>query len=279
MSLAYLNGSYLPAGEAKVSAWDRGLSYGDGVFTTIGVSGGDPRFLAWHLERLGRDAAAIHIEPPELESLAEACRGLIPRLELESGVLKIIVTRGPGGRGPSVLNTGDPTVLVTASEAPAARPPLRAITIPDSRGPLAAHKTLNYLPNVLGLREAEAAGCDEALFAEDGTLLEGTVSNVVGFHAGGLLTPALDGKTLPGVARRAVLEAGLVREGTLPETLDGPLYCVNSVRGIEAVSELDGRKLYRDPEIQGALEEAFEDQAQKQNQPRAETGSNGGPAG
>ena len=265
MSLVYLGGSYLSADEARISVADRGLTYGDGVFTTIKVSGGDPHFLAWHLDRLREDASKIYIGPPSVGMLADACRGLISHLGLENGVLKVIVTRGAGGRGPSTRNADEPTVLVTASELPAPRPPLHAITVSNTRGPLAAHKTLNYLPNVLALREAEVAGCDEALFLRDGHLLEGTVSNLVGVSGGALLTPSLDGKTLPGIARRALLQAGIAREGALPEDLEGPLYCVNSVRGVEAVADLDGRPLVQEEAIQTSLEEALGDQARQAN--------------
>lgn len=260
MSLVYLNGEYLRPEEAKLSVRDRGLAYGDGVFTTIRVSDGSPMLLSWHLERLGRDAAEIYIDPPEAGDLASVCRGLISRLELGDGVLKIIVTRGAGGRGPSIRSADEPTVIATASGSPAMRPPLKVLTVPDTRGPLAAHKTLNYLPNVLALRKAESAGCDEALFSGERGLLEGTVSNLVGLSGGELLTPPLDGKTLPGVARRALLESGVVREGALPTGSDGPLYCVNSVRGVEAVAKIDGRQLAQDEDMRDALEGALEEQ-------------------
>lgn len=261
MSLVYLNGVYFPSADARIPVTDRGLAYGDGVFTTIGVSGGSPRFLGWHLERLLRDAAALQIPAPAPEELAAACRGLISRLGLEEGVVKITVTRGAGGRGPSTRNAGSPTVIVAASGPPERRPPLRAITVPDTRGPLAAHKTLNYLPNVLALRQAEEAGCDEALFVRDGRLVEATVSNLVGLAGGDLLTPPLDGGILPGVARRALLEAGAIDEGDLPPDLSGPLYCVNGVRGVEALADLDGQPLARDPKVQRYLQEVLEDQA------------------
>ena len=260
MSLVYLNGFYLPADEACVPIADRGLAYGDGVFTTIKVSGGAPHFLAWHLDRLRGDASGIYISPPGAGMLTDACLGLISRLGLESGVLKITITRGAGGRGPSTRNADRPMVLVTASEPPAPRPPLRATSVPDTRGPLAAHKTLNYLPNILALREAEAVGCDEALFFGESGLLEGTVSNLIGVCGEEIRTPPLDGKMLPGTARRALLRAGIVREGLLPAHLEGPLYCINSVRGIEAVAVLDGRPLVRKKEIQTSLQEAMEDQ-------------------
>ena len=171
----------------------------------------------------------------------------------------MIVTRGAGGRGPTPKDVGEPTVIVTASDPPRPRPPLRAITAPDPRGPLAAHKTLNYLPNVLALQQAEAAGCDEAVFVRDGWLLEATISNLVGVVDGVLLTPPLDGTILGGIARRALLESGAVREGWLPAVLAGPLYCVNNVRGVEEVAELDGRQMDRDPELHELLENALEE--------------------
>lgn len=263
MSLVYLNGSYVPADEALVPVTDRGLAYGDGVFTTIRVSGGSLCFLGWHLERLLRDAAVLYMAPPPIEEIQEACRGLVSRLEMEEGVVKITVTRGVGGRGPSPKNAGWPTVIVAASRTPEPRPALRAITVLDARGPLAAHKTLNYLPNVLALQQAEAAGCDEALFERDGTLVEATVSNLVGVVEDTPLTPPLNGAVLAGVARRALLEAGAVREGELTSDLAGPLFCINNVRGVEEVAELDGRLVDRDPELREQLKETLEDQARR----------------
>ena len=155
-------------------------------------------------------------------------------------------------------------MIVTMSGLPEPRPPLRAITVPEVRGPLAAHKTLNYLPNVLGLAyQAEAAGCDEAVFEREGLLVETTVSNLMGVVEGELRTPPLDGTVLAGVARRALLEAGAVWEGELPSDLAGPLYCVNNVRGIEEVAELDGRRMGRNPELYELLTATLEDQARR----------------
>ncbi|MGF1470989.1 MAG: aminotransferase class IV [Rubrobacteraceae bacterium] len=258
MNLVYLNGAYLPTEKACLSVADRGLAYGDGLFTTIRISGGNPRFLDWHLERLLRDAAALYIAAPPVEELEKACWGLISRLYLEEGVVKITVTRGAGGRGPSPRNTGDPTLLVTASGLPEPRPPLRAITVPDGRGPLAAHKTLNYLPNILALSQAEVAGCDEALFVRDGRLVEATISNLVGVVDGEPRTPPQDGTVLGGVARRALLQAGAIQEGELPSGRVEPLYCVNNVRGVEAVAELDGRTIGPDPGLHQRLDLTLE---------------------
>ena len=253
MNLVYLNGSYLPPEEACLPISDRGLAYGDGVFTTMKVSGGAPQFLGKHLERLTRDASAIHLAAPVGEVEA-ACFGLVSRLGLEDGVLKVVLTRGSGPRGLSTRNVEGPSVVVSASGLPGPRPALRAISVPDDRGPLAAHKTLNYLPNILALRRAEEAGCEEAVFTRGGLLLEAMTSNLVGEVEGILLTPPLGGKVLGGVAREVLLEEGAVREGDLPADVSGPLYCLNSVRGIEPVVELDGRPLRLDAKIRSLLD-------------------------
>ena len=87
MNLVYLNGSYLPQEEACLPVADRSLAYGDGVFTTMKVSGGVPQFLRKHLERLTRDAAAIRLAAPVGEVEA-ACFGVVSRLGLKDGVIK-----------------------------------------------------------------------------------------------------------------------------------------------------------------------------------------------
>lgn len=253
MSLVYLNGSYLLPEEAYLPVSDRGLAYEDGVFTTMKVSRGAPLFLKKHLERLTRDASAIHLAAPVGEVEA-ACLGLVSRLGIEDGVLKVVLTRGSGPRGLSTRNVEGPSVVVSASELPGPRPALRAISVPDDRGPLAAHKTLNYLPNIIALRRAEEAGCEEAVFARDGLLLEATTSNLVGEIGESLLSPSLGGRVLGGIAREVLLEEGAVREGDLPAHVSGPLYCLNSVRGIEPVVELDGRPLHSDAKIQSLLD-------------------------
>jgi branched-subunit amino acid aminotransferase/4-amino-4-deoxychorismate lyase len=85
-------------------------------------------------------------------------------------------------------------------------------------------------------------------------LLEATTSNLVGEVGGSLLSPPLGGRVLGGVVREVLLEEGVVREGDLPADVSGPLYCLNSVRGIEPVVELDGWALRSDTEIQSLLD-------------------------
>jgi len=253
LSLVYLNGSYLPSEEACLPVSDRGLAYGDGVFTTMKVSRGAPLFFGKHLERLVRDAAAIHLAAP-IGEVEVACFGLVSRLGLEDGALKVVLTRGSGPRGLSTRNVEGLSVVVSASGLLGPRPALRAISVPDDRGPLVAHQTLNSLPNIIALRRAEEAGCEEAVFARHGLLLEATTSSLVGEVGGRLLTPPLGGRVLGGVVREVLLEEGVVREGDLPADVSGPLYCLNSVRGIEPVVKFDGRALRSDAKIQSLLD-------------------------
>lgn len=255
LDLVWLNGEYLPASEARVSVFDRGLSYGDGAFTTLRVGASEPLLLHKHLARLERDLTALYIPPPEPGDLESACYGLIHRLELREAVLKITVTRGPGGRGPLPPEEPSPTVLVSASPLPPPRASLKAVTLPDERGSLVRHKSLNYLPSVLALREARQRGCDEAIFARHGLLTEASSSNIVGVAGGELVTPAAG--VLPGVAREALLESGEAGEGDVPAGTRGLLYCVNSVRGVEPVAELDGLELALDGGMEARLSGAL----------------------
>lgn len=257
MEVAYINGEYLPLQEARVSILDRGFNYGDGVFTTVQVAAGGPVLLAWHLERLQRDAAALFIPLPPLEELEAACSGVISRSGMREGVVKIVVSRGPGARGLSTMAPAEPTIVITVAELPAPRSPIKAVTVPDERGSLAAHKILNCLPNILALHRAETLGCQEALFVRGGLLMEATISNLIGVVDGEPLTPPLNGGVLGGIARRALLNAGAVREGELPEDIPGPLYCVNAVRGLEAVAVLDGRVLTLDHRVEHRLKAAL----------------------
>lgn len=263
LGLVWLDGGYVTASEARVSVFDRGLAYGDGAFTTLRVGGGEPLLIRRHLERLGGDLCALGIPPPAADTLEAACRGLIRRLGLSEAVLKITVTRGVGGRGPAPPESQEeqePTAFISASPLPPPRPTIRATAVRDERGPLVGrYKSLNYLANVLALREARERGFDEALLTRDETLVEAAISNLIS-GTGNIpkTSPAAVG-ALPGIARGVLLDSGEIEEGEIPTATPGPLYCVNSVRGVEPVAELDGRSLVLDPDLEGWLDTTLRD--------------------
>lgn len=223
--LVYLNGEFMPAAEARVSVWDGGFLYGDGVYTTLRLYRGRPLDLAAHLDRLRRHAAALALPLPLAEAEAAA---IIERLAIGNGLrardgrLRITVSRGGDPQDPLPLRDLErlkPTVLMTLAPVPAefadwAREGIAVCLLPpgSARGNLPHLKTLNGLPALLAQRQAAALGCREAiLLSDDGHLLEGAVSNLFVVRGGTLATPAGDDGLLPGRTRERILQlaAGL----------------------------------------------------------------------
>lgn len=260
--LVYLNGDYLPAGQARVSAWDGGFLYGDGVYTTLRLYGGRPLDLPAHLERLRRHAAALELPvPPTDAEFAAVIAHLAAAngLEAADGRLRITVSRGGDPDDPLPLRDLDrlcPTVLLTLAPVPPAfaawaRDGIAACLLEpgSARGNLPHLKTLNGLPALLAQRQAAARGCQEAiLVSEDGRLLEGSVSNLFLARDGCLSTPAgaeglLAGRTRERVlALAAQLGVACERRSLLPADLLGAdeAFTASSVREILPVVAVDG---------------------------------------
>lgn len=275
--LVYLDGEFLPAQEARISVFDGGFLYGDGVYTTLRLYGGRAVDLQAHWERLGRHARALDL--PVTLSLARlqdvaAHLAAANGLARADGRLRVTVSRGgapppppfsvptlpvpiePGPTG-SVPAVPDPTVLVTLVPIP---PEIAAwqdqgigVTV---LGPAYARahfpevKSLNGLPSVLAQRRASRLGCPEALLTgQDGRLLEGSVSNVFLVGGDGISTPAPAGDFLPGLTRQHILEiagaAGIpIREGDLDlADLNAAreVFVASSVREVLPVVRIDGR--------------------------------------
>jgi branched-subunit amino acid aminotransferase/4-amino-4-deoxychorismate lyase len=260
--LVYLNGEYLPADQARVSAWDGGFLYGDGVYTTLRLYGGRPLDLPAHLERLRRHAAALELPVPSTDAEFAA---VIARLAAANGLaaadgrLRITISRGGDPDDPLPLRDLGrlrPTVLLTLAPVPAAfaawaRDGIAACLLEpgSARGNLPHLKTLNGLPALLAQRQAAARGCQEAiLVSDDGRLLEGSVSNLFLAKAGRLATPAGADGLLAGRTRERVLAlaAGLgvacERRSLLPAELAGAdeAFTASSVREILPVVAVDG---------------------------------------
>lgn len=213
---AWLNGTLGPAAEARVSIWDRGFLYGDGVFETVRVYDGTPFRLPDHLSRLrrGLDRCAIGAE----SVLADVRTGVADLLQQDAGpnaMLRIMVTRGecPGGwRGDMV---GGPTVLAVLWPAPLPPPAWYEAGVSavwcDGPAMQAAWwptdvKHNNWLPRVLAKQQVDAAGAYEGfLHSADGGLAEGLTSNVFVVQGGALRTPPVEAGVLPGITRSTVL--------------------------------------------------------------------------
>lgn len=236
-----------------VTADDRGLTVGDGVFETCGVVRGQAFALTRHLRRLARSAAGLGLPAPD-EDRVRAGVAAVLRARPDAGRVRITVTAGRGPLG-SARTEAEPTVLVVAGPGgPAAE--ARVVRVPwvrNERSPLVGLKTISYAENVVAVTHARDRGATEALVANTrGELCEATAANVFVERDGGLVTPPLDSGCLAGVTRELVLEwgraAGLpVEETVLPyAVLDdvaagrAGLALTGSVAGVVPVVALDG---------------------------------------
>ena len=260
--IVYLNGNYCPATDARISLFDGGYLYGDGMFETVRLYAGRPFDLDGHLARLAANLAALdYAWRPERIDLG----GVIDELARRNGLsgadarCRITVSRGGSADDPLPLERHTelaPTVSVyLAPLDPALRDwqragvGVRTMNAGFTRGVFPHLKTLNYLTTVTALRLAHAAGCREALLVDgEGHVLEGATSNVFLVRGGELVTPPLDLGLLAGRTRRTLLEvaasAGL-RAHETPFTAaevctaDEAFLC-GSVKEIVPITAVDG---------------------------------------
>jgi len=215
--IVFLNGKFVPAADARVSAFDRGLLYGDGLFETIRTYSGHPFALEGHLARLRRAARHVRLPLPQSDAWWRArIVELIERNRLakRDAAVRLTVTRGVGGDGLIPPVRPRPTVLIMARELPAnlARLQRRGVGVallpfhPGLGGYLSSVKTTDYLTAALGKALARRNGAFEGIYmTRAGRLLEGTTSNVFVIRGRSLETPPLGGDVLPGVTRGIIL--------------------------------------------------------------------------
>lgn len=249
--MIWLDGALYDAAEARVSAFDHGLTVGDGVFETVKTVDGTPFALSRHIRRLARSAAGLGLAPPDPDRLREACAAVVTAQPHPLGRLRITYT---GGRAPlgsmRAADGGTPTLLV-AHDALTRRPDTTSvITVPwprNERGALAGLKTTSYAENVIALARAQQQAASEALFPNTaGRLCEGTGSNVFVVLDGEPHTPPLGAGPLAGITRALVVEWLGAHETDLG--MDAlaraeEVFLTSSTRDVQAVRRIDGRDL------------------------------------
>jgi 4-amino-4-deoxychorismate lyase len=196
-----------------LSVLDRGLQYGDGLFETFRIHDELPQFWDRHIFRLARGCERLRLPAPPLEQLTDEARQLCEGRQ--SGVLKIIVTRGGGGRGYGPPGEVHPSRIVVRFPAPNYPESYSrqgvAVRICDTRlginPALAGLKHLNRLEQVLARAEWRDPAIHEGLMCDtEGRVVEGTMSNVFAVRDGRLLTPELSRCGVAGIMREVVLE-------------------------------------------------------------------------
>ena len=219
-----INGRLVDKEDAKVSVYDHGLLYGDGVFEGLRSYSGKVFRLDRHLDRLYESARAIWLEIPIKQSdLANAVNDTLRANSLEDAYIRLVVTRGAGSLGLDPNRTSDPQVIIITDKialypAELYERGLDIITASTIRNHPAALspriKSLNYLNNILAKIEGLQAGCIEALMLNTkGEVAECTGDNIFLVRGGVLLTPPLDAGILEGITRDAVIE--LARESKI----------------------------------------------------------------
>lgn len=215
--IAYVNGRYLPHGQASVHIEDRGLQLGDSIYEVTNVLAGRAIDQEGHLDRLERSLKEIGMAMPMgRAALKIVMAEMIARNKIQNGILYFQVTRGAarrdhvppgGGLRPSLImtmRTQDMAALQARMEKGVA-----VVTEPDQRWARRDIKTVQLLPNLLAKQAARAKGAFEAwLVDEAGFITEGTATNAWIVDAGGdVVTRDLSRAILPGVTRRIILEA------------------------------------------------------------------------
>lgn len=216
MSYVYLNNKLTEEGSAEIKAFDRGFLYGDGLFETIRIYNKKPFLLEEHLKRLEGGASFLGIElPQKSEGLREAVTEIIEANAVSEGFLRLTVSRGVTRRAVWPGVSERPTVLITSSSAlpyteGQYEKGFRALPLSfplNEKSPISRYKTLNYLENILGRREAEMKGFDEGIFVNTaGYLAECTASNLFIVREKTVYTPPVESGALPGITRNLVIE-------------------------------------------------------------------------
>jgi len=240
----------MPAGEATISALDRGLTYGLGLYETIKLLDGVPAFFDEHCERLETGLAGLEIEAPwTRERLAADMVALTRAAGATDGGCRMVVSAGPPWGGPSVL--------IHPLQRPHPREPLAVVTYRDLRAS-GEFKSVSFVASHRAQRAAARAGADDALFVDtDGRIHEAATANVFVARDGVLSTSPLDGSILPGVVRRMVEDLAradgveVVERYTLVDQLseEDTVILTSSVRGLAVVGSVDGVPVGCDHEL------------------------------
>ena len=227
----YINGDYFSRDDAKVSVYDHGLLYGDGVFEGMRIYAGKVFRLEQHMVRLWESALAINLPIPiSMETLMADVNACVKKNALDDGYIRLIVTRGIGTLGLNPYTCNDPQVIIIADKvalypAKMYEEGLELVTASTIRNHPAALspriKSLNYLNNIMAQMEALKAGCVEAVMLNTkGEVAECTGDNLFIVRRGKLLTPPIDAGILEGITRAVVIE--LAEEAGL-EVCETPL--------------------------------------------------------
>ena len=219
-NVAFINGTFVPMAEAKVSIEDRGFQFGDGVYEVIRTYKGRPFELEAHLARLDRSATALDLKQPySHDDWTRHILEGIRRAAYPESKIYVQITRGVAPRDHAYSDDATPTVVMTVREFhPLDRSVqvagVEAITTEDIRWGRCDIKSVNLLANVLARQQVKQAQVFEAILVNEGLVTEGAVSNVMVVQGGTVVTAPQGPRILSGITRTVVLD--LARSEGLP---------------------------------------------------------------
>ena len=221
----YIDGKYCDEKNARVSVFDHGLLYGDGIFEGIRAYNGRVFRLKEHIDRLFDSAKAILLEIPlSHATMMKAVVDTCAKNKLRDGYVRLVVTRGKGTLGLNPNRCKSPSVIIIATKIQLYPPEmyergLAIVTVATTRNLSnavnPAIKSLNYLNNILAKIEANNAGVEEAIMLNaEGFVAECTADNIFILKGGRMMTPPLSAGALYGITRGVVMD--MARESGLP---------------------------------------------------------------
>lgn len=257
--IAYVNGRYLPHGEASVHVEDRGLQFADAIYEVWGISGGRLYDTREHFERLERSLRELAIPMPmPAEALKFVIGEVARRNRVREGLLYLQITRGTARRDhpvpaaplrPNVIVTARPIDYRALEKRKVAGVTVRSL--PDERWARCDIKSTSLLPNILAKTVARASGDYEAwLIDSDGYVTEGASTSAwIVDRDGNIVTRSLSNAILPGVTRRVILDAAaeaqlpiVERRFTLEEALAGQgAFLTAATAGVTPIIAIDGK--------------------------------------
>jgi len=222
-NIAYVNGDFLPEDQAKVSIFDRGFLFGDGIYEVTPVIDGHLVDREAHMQRLARSLGEIRLTPPvpveEIDTLQEM---LVKKNEITEGRVYLQVTRGVAERDFPFPKDPKPSLVMFARQVPfldteASRRGIRVKTVPDMRWKRRDIKTVMLLASAMAKQEAIDVGFDDAWMVEDGLVTEGSSNNAYIVKDSVIRTRHLSTDILPGCTRRALLALAAESDVTVEE--------------------------------------------------------------
>ena len=224
----YIDGKFFSERDAKVSVFDHGLLYGDGIFEGIRAYNGRVFKLREHIDRLFCSAKAILLNIPLSHAvMMQAVVDTLRANRIRDGYVRLLVTRGPGTLGLNPNRCKKPSVIIIADKIQLYpevfyTKGMEIVTVPTTRNLHSALnpaiKSLNYLNNILAKIEANQAGCEEAVMLNaEGFVAECTGDNLFIVKGGQLFTPPLSAGALYGITRATVIELAKAAGMTVSE--------------------------------------------------------------